>query len=143
MKPRADEVVPLTLITIEDIDINSVLTGGGLGLLGLLLHEGIMTMKAFYSFYDGKTHERAVKMDMSDDVIPEFDFNPYVLENKIEYLSTIVETAISKADKAETDRKNAETAVEQAQAAADKLMHQHTHQNSDNHPAVSGSRQLH
>jgi hypothetical protein len=43
---------------IEDIDINSVLTGGGLGLLGLLLHEGIMTMKAFYSFYDGKTHER-------------------------------------------------------------------------------------
>lgn len=43
---------------MEDIDINSVLTGGGMGLLGVLLHEGIMTMKANYSFYDGKTHER-------------------------------------------------------------------------------------
>lgn len=43
---------------IDAININSVLTGGGLGLLGLLLHEGILTMKASYSFYDGKTHER-------------------------------------------------------------------------------------
>ena len=43
---------------IDAININSVLTGGGMGLLGLLLHEGMMTMKASYAFYDGKTHQR-------------------------------------------------------------------------------------
>ena len=43
---------------IDAININSVLTGGGMGLIGLLLHEGLMTMKATYSFYDGKTHKR-------------------------------------------------------------------------------------
>ena len=43
---------------VDSIQINSRLTGGGLGLLGFLLHEGILTMVGNYGFYDGKTHER-------------------------------------------------------------------------------------
>ncbi|WP_173474367.1 hypothetical protein [Fibrobacter succinogenes] len=43
---------------VDSIQINSMLTGGGLGLLGFLLHEGILTMVGNYGFYDGKTHER-------------------------------------------------------------------------------------
>lgn len=51
--PEAD-----AYLFIDAININSVLTGGGMGLIGLLLHEGMMTMKASYAFYDGKTHQR-------------------------------------------------------------------------------------
>lgn len=51
--PEAD-----AYLFIDQLKINSVLTGGGLGLLGLLLHEGLMTINGSYGFYDGKTHER-------------------------------------------------------------------------------------
>lgn len=51
--PEAD-----AYLFVDAITINSVLTGGGLGLIGLLLHEGLLTMKGSYGFYDGKTHER-------------------------------------------------------------------------------------
>ena len=57
---------------VDAININSVLTGGGMGLLGLLLHEGILTMKGSYAFYDGKTHQRIG--DGSLDAVEEYAF---------------------------------------------------------------------
>ena len=51
--PEAD-----AYLFIDAIKINCVLTGGGLGLIGLLLHEGLMSINGSYAFYDGKTHER-------------------------------------------------------------------------------------
>ncbi|MBE5825688.1 MAG: hypothetical protein E7307_03535 [Butyrivibrio sp.] len=93
--------------------------------------DKIDTFLLSYEDYDGTVHKKAIKMDMSDDIIPEFDFNPYVLESKLEYFGSIVENAVANAEKAKLAQKQAETATEEAKAAAEKLIQDATAKSGD------------